>query len=262
MNYIDIFKKGGIHIKKENRGKFTDYCGGKVTEECIQKGKNSPDPKIRKRATFAQNARHFKHQEGGKAVKNPWYAKATVDTSTTLPRNLFYNTPVVQQQAAENNDFDWEGIKLGNNPVAEITTVSSTVDNSVPRGLRNNNPLNIIKSNIRWDGKIDGNDATFETFATIGDGYAAALKNLKSYINQGHNTISSIIAKWAPPSDNNPTSKYITYVAEQSGIDPNTKIDPKNQEQMMKIVAAMSQFENGKPANWDDLDEGWKKYNI
>ena len=31
---------------------------------------------------------------------------------------------------------------------------------------------------------------------------------------------------------------------------------------MMKIVAAMSQFENGKPANWDDLDAGWKKYNI
>jgi hypothetical protein len=23
MNYIDLFKKGGIHIKKENRGKFT-----------------------------------------------------------------------------------------------------------------------------------------------------------------------------------------------------------------------------------------------
>lgn len=33
---IPYFKKGsGIHIKKENRGKFTDYCGGKVTNECI-----------------------------------------------------------------------------------------------------------------------------------------------------------------------------------------------------------------------------------
>jgi hypothetical protein len=30
------FKKGNkIHIKKANRGKFTDYCGGKVTNECI-----------------------------------------------------------------------------------------------------------------------------------------------------------------------------------------------------------------------------------
>lgn len=65
-NSIDFYKKGHkIHIKKENRGKFTDYCGGKVTNACIQKGKNSPDPKIRKRATFAANARTWKHQLGG-----------------------------------------------------------------------------------------------------------------------------------------------------------------------------------------------------
>ena len=67
---IDIFKKGNkIKIKKENRGKFTEYCNGKVTSECIQRGKNSPDPKIRKRATFADNARHFKHRFGGQIVQ-------------------------------------------------------------------------------------------------------------------------------------------------------------------------------------------------
>lgn len=57
-----LLEKGGknkIHIKKENRGKFTDYCGGKVTSECISKGKNSPNPAIRKRATFAANARKW-----------------------------------------------------------------------------------------------------------------------------------------------------------------------------------------------------------
>lgn len=62
QNAIDLFKKGNkIHIKKANRGKFTDYCGGKVTQECINRGKNSPNPKIRKRATFASNARKWKH---------------------------------------------------------------------------------------------------------------------------------------------------------------------------------------------------------
>ena len=65
LDQIPILKKGGIHIKKKNRGKFTEYCGGKVTEECIAKGKKSKDPKIRKRATFAQNARRFKHENGG-----------------------------------------------------------------------------------------------------------------------------------------------------------------------------------------------------
>ena len=59
---VDIFKKGNkIKIKKENRGKFTEYCNGKVTSECIQRGKNSPDPKIRKRATFADNSRKWNH---------------------------------------------------------------------------------------------------------------------------------------------------------------------------------------------------------
>lgn len=60
--------KSGIHIKKENRGKFTEYCGGKVTDECINKGKHSSDPKIRKQATFAKNARAWKHQFGGNLI--------------------------------------------------------------------------------------------------------------------------------------------------------------------------------------------------
>lgn len=77
---INFFKSGGnlkitakkgskIHIKKKNRGKFTDYCGGSVTSECIAKGKRSPNPTIRKRATFADNARHFKHRLGGSIVE-------------------------------------------------------------------------------------------------------------------------------------------------------------------------------------------------
>lgn len=63
---IPVHKKGsGIHIKKENKGKFTDYCGGKVTDECINRAKKSKNPILRKRATFAENARAWKHQDGG-----------------------------------------------------------------------------------------------------------------------------------------------------------------------------------------------------
>ena len=63
---IQILKKGsGIHIKESQKGSFTKYCNGKVTNECIQKGKNSPNPKIRKKATFAANARKWRHKMGG-----------------------------------------------------------------------------------------------------------------------------------------------------------------------------------------------------
>ena len=65
-DFIVSLKKGNkIHIKESQKGSFTKYCNGKVTNECIQRGKNSPDPKIRKKAVFAENARRWKHALGG-----------------------------------------------------------------------------------------------------------------------------------------------------------------------------------------------------
>ena len=64
------FKEGAkIKIKKSTQGSFTEYCGGKVTEDCIQRGKHSSNPAVRKRATFAANARHFKHKLGGQIIQ-------------------------------------------------------------------------------------------------------------------------------------------------------------------------------------------------
>ena len=57
---VPYFKKGsGIHIKKKNRGKFTEYCGGEVTQKCIDKAKRSNSPALRKRATFAESSRSW-----------------------------------------------------------------------------------------------------------------------------------------------------------------------------------------------------------
>ena len=69
-NVVKNFKKGHkIHIKESQKGSFTKWCGGNVTSECIQRGKHSSNPKIRKKATFADNARHFKHRLGGSIVE-------------------------------------------------------------------------------------------------------------------------------------------------------------------------------------------------
>lgn len=71
MQASNYFKKGGgIHIKKKNRGKFTEYCGGKVTSECIQRGLHSSNPTTRKRANFARNARKWQHTNGGYLLSN------------------------------------------------------------------------------------------------------------------------------------------------------------------------------------------------
>jgi hypothetical protein len=50
-----------IRIKPSKEGSFTEYCRRKgfdgVTSACIAQGKKSKNPKTRKKATFAGNAR-------------------------------------------------------------------------------------------------------------------------------------------------------------------------------------------------------------
>ena len=114
MNILEFLKNGsGIHIKEKNKGKFTSYCGGKVTNECIQKGKNSSNPAIRKRATFADNARHFKHEKGGELIKKAQYGAPLNISSEDIQGGLRFlnnglnkvlgvlNTPVAGQASTQ-----------------------------------------------------------------------------------------------------------------------------------------------------------------
>ena len=57
-----------IHIKEKNKIKFTEYCNGEVTQNCIDKAKNSGNPTLKKRAIFAENARSWKHAKGGQLI--------------------------------------------------------------------------------------------------------------------------------------------------------------------------------------------------
>ena len=93
--------KSGIHIKKENRGSFTEYCGGKVTDACIKKAKSSSSSKIRKQAIFAENARGWarKHQEGGVFLE----PIPEVDTSTSDMSKLFVSLDLDTPRFAINN---------------------------------------------------------------------------------------------------------------------------------------------------------------
>lgn len=72
---------GGIHIKPENRGKFTETKRrtGKTTEELT----HSKNPITRKRAIFAQNAKKWHHAFGGDLMTHG----ANFDTGITLVGN-------------------------------------------------------------------------------------------------------------------------------------------------------------------------------
>ena len=129
---------------------------------------------------------------------------------------------------------------------------------SKPRGIRNNNPLNIRRNGTKWEGLSPvQEDKSFFQFRTMAYGYRAAIKTIHTYFNKyGLKTIRRIINRWAPPSEND-TETYIKVVAGRSGISPDTEINIYDQQQMIAIVSAMSYMENGVEPDEEDVYMGY-----
>lgn len=116
-----------------------------------------------------------------------------------------------------------------------------------PRGVRNNNPLNIRIGNTWLGERPNPTDPAFEEFVTMEYGLRAAFLILRRYIRRyKKNTISSIVSTWAPASENN-TLKYIDRVSQMTHLSPTEIIDYNDRETMCKLVAAMAQVECGQP---------------
>ncbi len=129
----------------------------------------------------------------------------------------------------------------------------------IPRGLRNNNPLNIRQSADLFQGEVrPSQDKEFKQFETAAYGYRAAFKVLATYINNYKcDTIRKIISRWAPENENR-TEDYIRAVSERSGIPDGDPVYPGSREMMLRIAAAMSYVENGREAVMADVARGWE----
>ena len=143
----------------------------------------------------------------------------------------------------------------------------------LPRGYRNNNPLN-IRYNLfnAWKGKVlinEDKNATFEQFVTMAYGYRAALYLLRKYIRQGANSIAAIISRWAPENENN-TQAYIQHVCEfvtdlGTPVNAGTIVRADDKDLLCKMAYAMSIIENGvtdetRAAGLPDMsiiEQGW-----
>ena len=79
---------------------------------------------------------------------------------------------------------------------------------TLPRGLRNNNPLNIRHSASRWQGaRVEQTDKSFVQFTSMAMGYRAAWRILETYYKHFEAqrkpfTPRNIIYRWAPPEEN------------------------------------------------------------
>ena len=79
-----------------------------------------------------------------------------------------------------------------------------------------NNPGN-IRAGQDYAGELDdfytaADGSKYVKFNSKEMGLRALFVDLRSKINEFDGDISKIITKYAPPSDNNPTDKYIDYV--------------------------------------------------
>lgn len=114
------------------------------------------------------------------------------------------------------------------------------------RGERNNNPGNIRVSNQLWLGKIiPSSDPDFEQFDTPEHGIRAIAKIILSDFHHGINTITGIITRWAPQSDNNPTAAYIENVSGISGYDPDSPLLLTSLDDLWPVVKGIITQENG-----------------
>lgn len=129
---------------------------------------------------------------------------------------------------------------------------------STPRGIRNNNPLNIRHNGDRFLGEVvPGRDRAFKQFTSMAYGYRAAFVILGSYLSRGLNTVEKIIRAWAPPTQNS-TESYIAHVVQRSGVGRNKVLTAESGSEYRKIVAAMCHCENGVPANMADVEAGFR----
>ena len=136
---------------------------------------------------------------------------------------------------------------------------------SLPRGIRNNNPLNIRRTgNDQWKGlSKTQSDRSFCQFETLEWGWRAAFYLLtRTYYHKYRlYTIRVIINRWAPETDHNDTQTYIENVSRLTGISPDEPLGIPSEQpaRWMMVGMAMAIQENGtKSIDYFAMLRGWE----
>lgn len=111
-----------------------------------------------------------------------------------------------------------------------------------PRGISNNNPGNIVKSSVPWEGKVHGSDPVFETFSVPQDGINAMAKLLLNY-QKDHflTTIEDIIKRWSATDQ----AAYAQNIGVLMGTDKTAPVNLTFQPSLIVFMAGIIQQENG-----------------
>lgn len=115
----------------------------------------------------------------------------------------------------------------------------------IPRGIRNNNPLN-IRRGCNWLGlSKHQTDPAFCQFDSMTYGLRAGLIIIRTYMTKYKLTsIHAIVSRWAPPKENN-TDSYVKSVASMMKIHALLTFDFSDRGRIVALVSAMCKVETG-----------------
>jgi len=116
----------------------------------------------------------------------------------------------------------------------------------MPRGINLNNPMNLERNSISWQGASTlQDDPRFVRFETPEMGVRAGMKVLLTYQNKDDlQNISAIITKYAPPAEND-TAAYISDVSAHCGVSPTDFFDVEVPDNMIRLAQAIIIHEQG-----------------
>lgn len=125
-----------------------------------------------------------------------------------------------------------------------------------PRGIRNNNPLNIERNNISWLGlRSMQTDNRFCQFVSMDYGIRAACLIFRTYIQKHRcHTISDVIRRWCPDET---ATAYIESVCRDCKIPPSYQVDWKNRNSTSMLLQAMGRVECGRTIPMHLFERGW-----
>lgn len=132
------------------------------------------------------------------------------------------------------------------------------------RGYRNRNPGNINYLPSRaWRGQValetlpNGRPGRFGVYDTHENGIRAIVMQLRRYQERGDRTITAMIARWAPPEDQNNTAAYVRFVAQRTGVNQSDPFPMHDPVKLRALVAAIIEKElGGQPYDSATIDRG------
>lgn len=125
-----------------------------------------------------------------------------------------------------------------------MTAPATTPGTGRTRAERNNNPGNLNFAGQAGATLEEGSNARFAKFGSTAEGVSALAKQLQRYGERGLDTVSKIINKYAPSSENN-TQAYIDALSKRLGVSGDQRLDLSDSTTLTGLIKGIARHEAG-----------------